>query len=70
MNPPPGDLASTVVNNTPSGVRVTAAMLPVVVPPPSGDGSGGAVLSADPRFDGIVVCSGPICVIAPPAPRP
>ena len=70
INPPPGDLASTVVNNTPSGMNVTAARLPVTFAPPSANGSGGTVLFADPRFDNVVICGGLNCVVASPALRP
>jgi hypothetical protein len=70
VRPPTSELASTLVNNTPPGMIVTAAMLPGSFSPPSGNGSGSTVLFADPRFDGVVICSGLNCVVASPAPRP
>ena len=68
-------LASTVANGMPSGMIVTAAMLPVRFSPPSGtdssgNGSGSTVLFADPRFDGVVICGGLNCVVASTEVRP
>lgn len=68
INPPSTDLASTAASSMPAGATITAAMLPVVVSPPSAsgsaNGSGSIVISADPRFDGVVICSGLNCVVA------
>ena len=70
FNPPTSAIASTVANNTPPGMIVAAAMLPVTFAPPSANSSGGTVLFADPRFDNVVICGGLNCVVASPALRP
>jgi hypothetical protein len=65
INPPGTDVASTLANDMPVGPMITAAMLPFAFSQPSANGSDGKVVFADPRFDGILICSGLHCVVAP-----